>query len=543
VKPGGAGPLVCRVPCDSVAVALGAEAVAAALERTEGLVVQRTSSRGMAFAEPLVERVPAGEGAARDEAIGFANIGVADVPGLVAAWRAADRGAAHPACLGRVAAHPFLAPQQRVLFARAGRSRPLSIEDHAALGGGAGLAAALAMPPAAVVDAVADSGLRGRGGAAFPAGIKWRTVAAAAGPRKAIVVNADEGDSGTFADRLLLEGDPLALIEGVAIAAHAVGADRAYVYVRSEYPLAIRRFAAAIGAARGAGWFEALPAGFDIELRKGAGSYVCGEETALLESIEGRRGIVRAKPPVPAVAGLFGRPTLVHNVLTLAAVPAILAGGAAAHAALGCARSRGTMPFQLAGNVRFGGLVEVPFGLTVRELVFGFGGGTASGRPVKAIQLGGPLGTYLPPADWDLPLEIEALAAKGHVLGHGGLVVHDDTADMGALARHAMAFCAHESCGKCTPCRIGAVRGVEVIDRLRAGDGSQGPLLVDLCDTMQHASLCAMGGMTPYPVRSALVHWPQDFGLRPSDPSEPEDFGLRARAAAGAQFSSEANPT
>ncbi|MBN8506494.1 MAG: formate dehydrogenase, partial [Burkholderiales bacterium] len=362
-----------------------------------------------------------------------------------------------------------------------------------------------ALSPEAVVEALLASGLRGRGGAAFPAGIKWRTVAAATADQKYLVCNADEGDSGSYADRLLMEGDPFALIEGMAIAAHATGATQGYLYIRSEYPTAVATMREAIRLAP--------VEGLRLEVRVGAGSYVCGEETALLESIEGKPGWVRAKPPIPALSGLWGRPTLVQNVLSFAAVPHILAQGADTYRLLGVGRSAGTMPFQLAGNVKQGGLVELPFGLSLRELVFGFGGGTASGRPVKAIQVGGPLGAYVPEAQWDLPLDIDAYATAGLVLGHGGVVVHDDRANLAQLAEFAMQFCAIESCGKCTPCRIGSQRGVELIRRIRAGSHHELALLHDLCDTMTHGSLCAMGGMTPFPVRSALEHYPQDFGL------------------------------
>jgi formate dehydrogenase iron-sulfur subunit len=381
------------------------------------------------------------------------------------------------------------------------------------------------MPPADIVQAVLDSGLRGRGGAAFPAGIKWRTVAAAAAAQKYIVCNADEGDSGTYSDRMTMEGDPYMLIEGMTIAGLAVGATVGYLYVRSEYPHAIAALNDAIDRAESAGFLgdNLLGSGraFRLFVRKAAGAYVCGEETALLESLEGKRGIVRAKPPLPALEGLFGQPTVVNNVITLAAVPLILSRGAAHYRDYGVGRSRGTLPIQLAGNIRRGGLVEKAFGVTLRELLYDFGGGSASGRPIKAVQVGGPLGAYVPESQWDLPLDYEAYAAVGAVVGHGGIVVHDDTADLSKLARYAMEFCAIESCGKCTPCRIGSTRGVEVIDRISASvqRPQQVQLLRDLCDTMLHGSLCAMGGMTPYPVLSALNHYPQDFGIAAAAPS------------------------
>ncbi len=509
--------------CDSAARAAGADEVALALvavaaARGEAIELVRTSSRGAFWLEPLVEvESPNGR-------VGYGPVEVADVASLFAAD--ALRGGAHARCVGPVDALPYLARQQRQIFCRAGLTDPLSLADYQAQGGLRGLRTALARGPAAVRQEVLDSGLRGRGGAAFPAGIKWRTVADTEASQRYVVCNADEGDSGTFADRMLLEGDPFLLIEGMAIAALAVGATRGFVYVRSEYPEAVGRLRAAIEGAREAGWLGASVLGsghaLALEVRVGAGSYVCGEETAMLESLEGRRGIVRAKPPLPAVAGLFGKPTLIQNVLTFAAVPAILVDGAASYRALGVGRSTGTMPFQLAGNIRFGGLVEVPFGITLRELVFGFGGGTRSGRPVKAIQVGGPLGRYVPESKWDVALDYESYAAFGAGIGHGGIVVHDETADLAGLARYAMEFCAKESCGKCTPCRIGSTRGVELIDRIRSEKrperrAEQVVLLRDLCDTMVDASLCAMGGMTPLPVLSALDHYASDFGLGDGD--------------------------
>ncbi len=499
-----------RISDDALALACGADEIADAFKR-HGWTVERVSSWGMHWLEPLVEI--AGEG--------FGPVAAADVAAIVAGT--SDKS------IGRIADHPFIAGQHRLTFARAGRTRPLSTDDYAATGGWAGLRRAKHLSPPQIVDEVIASGLRGRGGAGFPAGIKWRTVAEATGPRKYIVCNADEGDSGTFADRMLMEGDPFALIEGMAIAGLAVGARKGFIYVRSEYPHAIAKLEAAIAAC------PQVIAPFEIEVRVGAGAYVCGEETSLLNSLEGKRGEVRAKPPLPAIAGLFGCPTVVNNVLTLAAVPHILAeGGASAYGALGFARSKGTMPIQLAGNIRHGGLYETAFGITLRELVHDIGGGTASGRPVKAVQVGGPLGAYIHPDQFDIVFDYEAYSAADALIGHGGIVVFDDTADMGALARFAFQFCAAESCGKCTPCRIGAVRGVELIDRIRSGGcdadavealpqmhnapktgrsrAADMELLDDLCETMQFGSLCALGGFTPYPVRSALKHWPGDFG-------------------------------
>lgn len=498
------------VPRDSAALAVGADGVARriadeAARRGADVKLVRNGSRGLFWLEPLVEV------ATEQGRIAYGPVTPEDVPALFDAGFLT--GSAHPLHLGLIEDIPYLQKQERLTFARMGVTDPLSLDDYLAHQGFQGLKRALSLTPEQVVQEVLDSGLRGRGGAAFPAGIKWKTVAGAKAAQKYIVCNADEGDSGTFSDRMVMEGDPFMLIEGMVIAGLATGATQGYIYVRSEYPHAIATLTDAIRIADAAGHLG----GFKLEVRKGAGSYVCGEETALLESLEGKRGIVRAKPPVPAVAGLFGQPTVVNNVITLATVPLILARGAAQYRDYGMGRSRGTLPLQLAGNIKHGGLVEKAFGITLRELLYDYGGGSASGRPIKAVQVGGPLGTYLPESQWDVPLDYEAYAALGGVLGHGGIVVHDDTADLAKLARYAMEFCALESCGKCTPCRIGSTRGVEVIDKITMNHDrpQQVQLLRDLCDTMLHGSLCAMGGMTPYPVLSALDHFPQDFGVSP----------------------------
>ncbi|KAB2639122.1 MAG: formate dehydrogenase [Verrucomicrobia bacterium] len=503
---------------DSAAVAVGADEVVAAIVAhcaARGLAVElvRNSSRGMFWLEPLVEVATA------VGRIGYGPVAADDVPAMVDSGLL--QGDGHPRCVGLVEELPYLKRQQRLTFSRMGITEPLSLSDYESHGGWTGLGAALTMQSDSIWQQVLDSGLRGRGGAAFPAGIKWRTVAQAQSEQKYVVCNADEGDSGTYADRMVLEGDPYLLIEGMTIAALAAGATQGFVYIRSEYPLAFKVFGEAIRIARKAGFIgpDILGSGkpFELEARLGAGSYVCGEETAMLESLEGKRGIVRAKPPLPALAGLFGKPTVINNVLTFAAVPLILQRGADFYKNHGVGRSTGTLAFQLAGNIKQGGLVELAFGVTLRELVFDFGGGTASGRPVKAIQVGGPLGSYLPESQWDVPLDYEAYATIGAVLGHGGIVAHDETADLAGLARYAMEFCALESCGKCTPCRIGSTRGVEVIDRIVMNRDRlpQVALLRDLCDTMVNGSLCAMGSMTPLPVLSALNHFPEDFGLLP----------------------------
>ncbi len=476
-----------RISDDAVALACGADGIAAAFV-SAGATVERVSSWGMHWLEPLVEI----------DGVGYGPVAVDDVTAVL------DGTAPN---IGRIEDHPFIARQTRLTFARAGKTRPLSLDDYAATGGWSGLNAARAATPAEICDIVLKSGLRGRGGAGFPAGIKWQTVLNARGERKFIVCNADEGDSGTFADRMVMEGDPFMLIEGVAIAGHATGAAKGYVYIRSEYPHAIAKMQAAVALA------APIIAPFEIEIRVGAGAYVCGEETSLLNSIEGKRGEVRAKPPLPAHEGLFDCPTVINNVLTLAAVPWILANGAQAYADFGMGRSRGTMPIQIAGNVKHGGLFETAFGVTLGDLVNDIGGGSASGRPVRAVQVGGPLGAYHPSADFRLPFDYEAFAAADGLIGHGGIVVFDDRVDMAKQARFAMEFCAIESCGKCTPCRLGSTRGVETLDRIIAGERKHEnlTLITDLCETMKFGSLCALGGFTPYPVMSAINRFPEDF--------------------------------
>ena len=502
------------VPRETAAVSVGADDVAIAIARQakeSGTAVEliRNGSWGASWLEPLVEV------AAGDRRIAYGNVDAEDIPALFAAGIL--DGGAHDKRLGPIDEIPYLAGQDRWTFWRCGLVDPLSIDDFRAHHGFKALEQALEMGPDAVIDAVTGSGLRGRGGAGFPAGIKWRTVADTGAGQKYIACNADEGDSGTFSDRLLMEGDPLGLIESMAIAGYAVGASRGYLYLRSEYPLTRSILTRAIETAREAGWLGTDIRGssfdFDIELHLGAGSYVCGEETAMLESLEGKAGIVRYKPPLPAIEGLFGKPTVVNNVVTLASVPNIIRLGAEKYAAYGVDRSRGTLAFQLGGNVKRGGLVEKGFGITVRELVEDWGGGTATGRPVKAVQVGGPLGAYLPAEQLDTPLDYEAFSQIGAMVGHGGIVVFDDSANMALQARFAMEFCAIESCGKCTPCRIGSTRGVEIIDRMMRAErrDENYDLLLELCDTMESASLCAMGGMTPFPVRSILKYFAEDF--------------------------------
>ena len=496
------------LPRDAAARALGADDVAGTLltqARARGidLTLIRNGSRGMIWLEPLLEiETPEGR-------IGFGPVTPADVAAIL------DTPEAHPKALGLVEALPWMARQTRLTFARCGVIDPLSLADYEAHGGLSGLRRALEMDAAGIVAEVTESGLRGRGGAGFPTGIKWDTVRKAQADRKYIVCNADEGDSGTFADRMIMEGDPFTLIEGMIIAGLGVGATKGFVYLRSEYPDAIEVMNAAVTIARDAGLLGASVLGtgpaFDMEIRVGAGAYVCGEETSLLNSLEGKRGVVRAKPPLPALQGFMGQPTVVNNVISLATVPVIFEKGAAHYRDFGLGRSRGTIPLQIAGNVKQGGLFETAFGLSLGEIVDDIAGGTRTGRPVKAVQVGGPLGAYFPRSKFDTPFGYEEFDGQGGLIGHAGVVVFDESADMLGMARFAFEFCAVESCGKCTPCRIGAVRGVETVDRIARGDADAIPLLTDLCETMKDGSLCALGGFTPYPVMSALTHFPDDF--------------------------------
>jgi len=505
------------VPRDASAVAVGADEVAlvlglAAAKRSLEIEIIRTGSRGLYWLEPMVEvATPQGR-------IAFGPVTEFNANSVLDAMVS---GGPHPLRLGVADELPWLKRQTRLTFARCGVIDPRSLDDYCAHGGYKGLERALTLTSDGILADVTASGLRGRGGAGFPTGIKWKTVAQAAADRKYIVCNADEGDSGTFADRMIMEGDPFVVIEGMTIAGITVGATKGYIYIRSEYPHAVEAMNAAITAAKRGGMLGARIGGsnrsFDLEVRVGAGAYVCGEEPSLLESLEGRRGIVRAKPPLPAHKGLFGKPTVINNVLSFTAIPFILDHGAKAYADYGMGRSRGTMPIQLAGNIRHGGLFETAFGITLGELVDDIGGGTITGRPVRAVQIGGPLGAYFPRELFDTPFDYEAFAARDGLIGHGGIVVFDDSVDMAKQARFAMEFCAVESCGKCTPCRIGSTRGVETIDKIRRGERVSENLAVveDLCNTMKFGSLCALGGFTPYPVMSALKHFREDFGPAP----------------------------
>lgn len=508
--------IIVYVPRDSSAISLGADRVAAAINqeaaaRSIDIQLVRNGSRGLFWLEPLVEvETPTGR-------MAYGPVQSSDVASLFDADF--TTGGQHALSLGLTEEIEYLKKQQRLTFARAGKTDPVSLDDYLANEGYRGLANALNLSSADIVKQVTDSGLRGRGGAAFPTGIKWNTVLNAPGEQKYIVCNADEGDSGTFSDRMVMEADPFVLIEGMTIAGLAVGATQGYIYLRVEYPHAHAILNEAISKAYNANYLGDNIQGsgktFNLEVRLGAGAYICGEETSLLESLEGKRGLVRFKPPLPAISGLFGKPTVINNVISLATVPIILDKGGDYYRNFGMGRSRGTLPLQLAGNIKHGGLVELAFGLTLRELLYDFGGGSASGRPIRAVQVGGPLGAYLPESQFDTPVDYESFAAIWAVLGHGGIVVFDDTVDMANMARYSMEFCAIESCGKCTPCRIGSTRGYEVLDDIiaRRDLAKNVPLLRDLCNTLLNGSLCALGGMTPYPVLSALNHFPEDFGI------------------------------
>jgi formate dehydrogenase iron-sulfur subunit len=503
------------VPSDTTARSLGADAVAAAIaaeaqKRGASVEIVRNGSRGLYWLEPLVEVLVGGVRHA------YGPVAARDVPRLFDAGFLS--GAQHAFSLGPTESIEYLKKQTRLTFARVGVIDPLSLDDYRAHGGYRGLANALRLTGEQIVAAVTDAGLRGRGGAAFPTGIKWKTVLGAPADQKYVVCNADEGDSGTFADRMIMESDPFVLIEGMTIAGLAVGATKGFVYIRAEYPQAIRTMRAAIESAKAARFLgddvQGSGRAFHLEVREAAGAYICGEETSLLESLEGKRGMVRYRPPLPAIKGLFGKPTVINNVLSLASVPVILDKGAEFYKNFGVGRSRGTLTIQLAGNIKRGGLIELAFGVPLDEILNEYGGGTATGKPIRAVQAGGPLGAYIHPKHFATPFDYEQFAAVGAMVGHGGLVVFDDSVDMGEQARFAMEFCAIESCGKCTPCRIGAVRGVEVIDKIRGGDNAAAnvALLKDLCDTMVTGSLCALGGMAPFPVLSVLNHFPEDLG-------------------------------
>ncbi|CAM5185623.1 formate dehydrogenase [Oligella ureolytica] len=502
------------IPRDTAAIAMDVEELIGPIltqAKTQGIELNiiRNGTRGLLWLEPLIEVLT------EQGRVAYGPIFEEDLDSLFAAnWL---HGGAHPLCHGLTEDIPYLKNQERLTFAKVGIIDPSNIDDYAKHGGWNGLKNALTLSDEAIISHISDSGLRGRGGAAFPTGIKWNTVRQAVSDQKYVVCNADEGDSGTFSDRILMEGDPFCLIEGMIIAGLAVGATQGYIYVRSEYPLAFEVLSEAINIANNNNYLGQNILGtdkcFDIEVRKGAGAYICGEETSLLNSLEGKRGTIRPKPPLPALQGFMNRPTIVNNVVSLASVPIILSKGAKFYQNYGMGRSRGTLAFQLSGNIKQGGLVEKAFGVSLKDLLYEFGGGSASGLALKSVQIGGPLGSYLSAEEWDTPLDYEAYSAIDAMVGHGGIVAFDETVDMAQMAEYAMEFCAIESCGKCTPCRIGSTRGVEVIQKIRNDINTEShiELLEELCDTMAAASLCALGGLTPLPVLSALKKFPEDF--------------------------------
>ena len=484
---------------DTSSIAAGAQRLAEAWQSRPDIELVRTSSRGAFFLEPMVERdSPEGR-------VAWCHVTLDDLPKILAGTGAIP-----------VAALPFLSKQTRHTFATFGVTEPLSPEAYQAHGGCAGLCAARQLSPSAIIEEIKMSRLRGRGGAAFPVWKKWDVAATTPADRKYVVANADEGDAGTYCDRMVMDGDPFRLIEGMLICARAIGAEAGYIYCRQEYPAATASLHAAILAADAAGWLESDGRRFSIEVVSGAGSYVCGEETALLESLEGRRGVVRARPPHTAQSGLYGRPTIVSNVLTFATIPNILARGGAWHASLGTEGSRGTIALQLGGRVKQPGLIEVPFGRTLREVLDQFGQGMADGARLKAVQVGGPLGSLFTDAQLDIPICFDAFANADAILGHGGIVVFDDETDMLELSRHLMAFVADESCGKCVPCRIGSLRAREILEAIQRGQATAAELalLTELGDTMKATSLCGLGSRAPYPVLSALEQFPVEFRSR-----------------------------
>ncbi len=480
-------------------------------ERRGDFRVVTTGSRGAFFLEPLIEVATA------HGRVGYANVNASDVAALLEQGLL-EGAAIAPFSIGVVTEHPFFKGQQRITFQRCGVIETGSIEAYENASGYAGLRRALSeLGPAAIIDQVKRSGLRGRGGAAFPTGIKWQTVADIVSLKKYVVANGDEGDPGTYADRMLMEGDPFALLEGMTICARAVGAQQGYIYIRAEYPRAQAVMKQAVQSARDAGYLGAsiLDSGFafDVDVRSGAGAYVCGEETALLESLEGKRGMVRPKPPYPAISGLFGQPTVINNVTTLATIPSIIVDGGDQYGSIGAGRSRGTIPLQLAGSLRTPGLVEVPFGVTLREVINTYGGGVPEGHQLLAVQVGGPLGDLMPDSGLDLPIDFDAFSAAGSMLGHGGVVVYDERTNPLQLAHRLMAYVAHESCGKCAPCRLGSQRAAEILDAMRRGETQPDDvqLIDDIAFAMRGSSLCALGMMAPTPVLSAIQRFPMWF--------------------------------
>jgi formate dehydrogenase iron-sulfur subunit len=502
--------MIIYIPCDSSSISVGAENIKNIIsDHLPEAKIKRTGSYGLYWLEPMIEVEK------DNRRIAYGPLDNNSIIELIKC----DFSEQHSLCLGPTHSIDKLKLQNRLTFKNCGIIDPLSLDDYKKQGGLQGLEKALKLSPEEITDIVIKSGLRGRGGAAFPTGIKWKTTLSETSEEKYIVCNADEGDSGTFADRMILEGDPLSVIEGMIIAARATRAHKGYIYLRSEYPYTKTLLEAVLDMC-----YQHNLLGknilnsdldFDIELRIGAGSYICGEETALLESLEGKRGMIRYKPPLPAIKGLFGKPTIVNNVISLASVPCILDKGADFYASFGKDKSLGTLTVQLSGNIKYPGLYEIDFGLPLKELLYEIGGGSSSGKTLKAVQCGGPLGSFLSADKFDIPLTYEDFQTYNAMIGHGGVVVFDETANMAHLSLMSMEFGAEESCGKCTPCRVGTTRAYEIIKKIISGDERTKniSLLQDLCDVMIEGSLCAHGGLIPYPVLSAIKQFPEDFGL------------------------------
>jgi bidirectional [NiFe] hydrogenase diaphorase subunit len=413
---------------------------------------------------------------------------------------------------------PFFQRQKKIVLENSGVVDPERIEEYVGASGYGALMRVLTdMTPSEVVQEVTKSGLRGRGGAGYPTGLKWSTVAKAVGKQKYVICNADEGDPGAFMDRSVLESDPHRVLEGMLIAAYAVGASEGYIYVRAEYPLAIKRLRTAIRQAERIGLLGASICGtrfsFHVDLRLGAGAFVCGEETALIASVEGKRGAPRPRPPYPAQAGLFGEPTLINNVETYANIAPIIRNGGEWYARIGTEKSKGTKVFALAGRVLNTGLVEVPMGITLREIVFEMGGGIPGGRRFKAVQTGGPSGGCLPAEYLDMPVDYESLAKAGSIMGSGGMIVMDETSCMVDVAKYFMDFCMTESCGKCVPCRVGTFQMNELLARITARTASTQDvtMLEELCDLLRNTSLCGLGQSAPNPVLSTLRYFADEY--------------------------------
>jgi len=473
--------------------------------------VRRTGCMGLCAAGPLVLVEPANATHGEHETR-YGGVQEADAAELIASVGGAP--------VERLQTHldAYFHGQQHIVLENSGRIDPEAIDEYIARDGYQALIAALTeMSPQSVIDQISKSGLRGRGGGGYPTGLKWGTVAKAVGAQKYVICNGDEGDPGAFMDRSVLESDPQRVIEGMAIAAYAVGASKGYIYVRAEYPLAVTRMTASLQQARRRGLLGNNICGttfaFDIEIRLGAGAFVCGEETALIASIEGLRGQPRPRPPYPAVSGLWGAPTLINNVETFANIAPILRKGAEWYAAIGTEKSKGTKVFALTGKIANTGLVEIPMGMSLREIIFSIGGGVPDGRKFKAVQTGGPSGGCIPEQHLDLPISYEALIDVGSMMGSGGMIVMDDTSCMVNVARFFMEFCMTESCGKCIPCRAGTAQMFNLLTKICDGRASHADLdlLIDLCDVVKNTSLCGLGMTAPNPVLSTLRYFKHEY--------------------------------